>query len=198
VASLDQTFDDLVSARRGHFVLESGLHAGQWLDLDGLFADPTRLAPLVEALAARIQTHNPGWVCGPMTGGALLSLSLAERLKANCAYTLRTTDDPTALFAVRYRLPDALRARISGATVVLVDDVMSAGSSLRASHAAVIAAGAQPVAVAALRVLGDVGARYFAALGLPVLTLSHAPFQVWPPETCPLCASGQPLTRLPI
>ena len=35
---------ELVSGRRGHFLLESGLHGGLWLDLDGLFPPPVAWA----------------------------------------------------------------------------------------------------------------------------------------------------------
>jgi len=37
---------DLMTVRRGHFRYESGYHGEVWLDLDRLFLDPRRIAPL--------------------------------------------------------------------------------------------------------------------------------------------------------
>ncbi|HEV7839016.1 MAG TPA: hypothetical protein VGO75_13180, partial [Gemmatimonadaceae bacterium] len=53
----------LVSAREGHFKLESGYHSGLWLDLDSLFAEPHKIAPLVSDLARRISSHEPSVIC---------------------------------------------------------------------------------------------------------------------------------------
>jgi orotate phosphoribosyltransferase len=75
----------------------------------------------------------------------------------------------------------------------MVDDVMSAGSSLRATHAALVAAGAVPVVAGALLVLGDAGIHHFAGQGIPVAATMREPFSMWPPETCPLCVAGVPL-----
>ena len=45
---------DLLPIRRGHFRFESGYHGEIWLDLDRLFADPRRIAPLARELAGRL------------------------------------------------------------------------------------------------------------------------------------------------
>ena len=42
---------DRIGGRRGHFRMESGLHAAVWFDLDQLFVDPTILDPAIVELA---------------------------------------------------------------------------------------------------------------------------------------------------
>ncbi len=186
----------LVAGRRGHFRLESGYHGGLWLDLDPLFVEPARVAPLVAALAAALRPHAVAAVCGPLLGGAFLAQLVARALDAEFWFTTRVDgahDASGGLFRARYALPPALAARAAGRRVAMVDDVMSAGSSLRATDAELRAHGAVPVVAGALLVLGDVGARWFAEHGVAVEAVAREPYELWTPETCPRCAAGVPL-----
>ena len=72
---------------------------------------------------------------------------------------------------------------------------MSAGSSLRATLAAVEAHGAIPVVVGALHTLGAIGADFFKERGLRMETTGRTPFDTWRPQECPLCAAGIPLEQ---
>lgn len=181
---------DLVTGRRGHFRMESGLHAGLWLDLESLFADTRRIDPFVQRLADAIREHDVDAVCGPMVGGAFLAQLLAERLGVEFAYAERVTSPADGLFRAQYRVPRSLAARMRGQRVAIVDDVMSAGSSLRATQAALVACGATIVVVGALLILGPTGADYFEASGLPVVAPGRAEFESWTPAECLLCRDG--------
>ena len=79
----------LVSGRRGHFRLESGHHGGLWLDLDPLFAEPRRVAPFVDRLAAAVRPHAVDAVCGPLLGGAFLAQLVAHALDVAFYFTER-------------------------------------------------------------------------------------------------------------
>jgi len=74
-------FFELVAARRGHFRLESGHHSGLWLDLDGLFAEPKRIAPFVDNLTVALRSYSVSAVCGPLLGGAFLAQLVAHALE---------------------------------------------------------------------------------------------------------------------
>jgi orotate phosphoribosyltransferase len=188
---------ELVSGRRGHFAMESGYHSALWLDLDALFAAPERVRPFVEALADALRRHNVDVVCGPLTGGAFLAQRLAESLGIEFWYTVPAApEEGTGLFRARYTLPPALARRASQRRLAIVDDVMSAGSSLRATYAELQAHGAEVVAVGALLVLGDVGAAHFGELGVPVEAVARDEFRMWPPAECPDCAAGIPVERV--
>jgi orotate phosphoribosyltransferase len=189
----------LVSGRRGHFELESGHHGGLWLDLDPLFLDPARVAPFVERLAASLAPHGPELVCGPLLGGAFLAQLVAQALGVEFCFTERVPPaggDGGGLFRAEYRLPPAFVPRVRGRRVAMVDDVMSAGSSLRATCATLQAHGAQPVAAGALLVLGTVGTAYFEERGVPVAAVARDTFDMWPPAGCPLCAAGVPMDEI--
>lgn len=187
-------FHDLVGARQGHFLLESGLHSRLWLDLDPLFADGTRIEPFVLRLADAIRPYGVSLVCGPLVGGAFLAQLLARALGVGFCYTERRLPaDPGGLFRARYVLPPGLVPRVTGKRLALVDDVMSAGSALRGTYGEVQALGGTCVVAGALLMLGSVGADYFAGLGVPVEAVLRHDFESWAPEACPLCAAGVPL-----
>ena len=78
---------DLVDGRRGHFLLESGLHSELWLDLDPLFADQRRIAPLVTTLSSKLRAYEVEAVCGALVGGAFLAQLLAQELEVEFCYT---------------------------------------------------------------------------------------------------------------
>ena len=184
----------LVAGRRGHFRMGSGYHSGLWLDLDALFAEPARVAPFIEALATALQPHGATAVCGPLLGGAFLAQSIARSLDAEFWYTAPAPSlESGGLYRARYALPPVLARRAAGHRVAIVDDVMSAGSSLRATDAELQSHGAVTVAAGALLVLGSVGADYFGARGVPVVAASRGEYEMWPPEQCPLCAAGAAL-----
>lgn len=189
-----EAFLELVAARRGHFRLESGHHGQLWLDLDALFAEPRRLAPFVNALADRIRSHNVSAVCGPLLGGAFLAQTIAHALDVEFWFTESTTAaSGDGLYGMRYLLPQAIARRVGGKRAAVVDDVMSAGSALRATFAELRAHGAEPVVAGAMLVLGSAGDDYFARQHVPVEAIARASYDLWEPARCPLCIAGVPL-----
>jgi orotate phosphoribosyltransferase len=187
-------FLGLVEGRHGHFRLESGYHGRLWFDLDPLFSEPRRVEPFVGALAASLRQYEVGAVCGPLLGGAFLAQLVAQALGAEFYFT-RRGDDAAAgeLYGVSYRLPAALRERVRGKRVAVVDDVMSAGSSLRATFEELRAHGAETAVAGALLLLGRRGADFFEANGVAVESVARDGYQTWEPAGCPLCAAGVPL-----
>jgi orotate phosphoribosyltransferase len=185
-----------VRAREGHFRLESGYHSDSWLELDRLFQRPSALAALVTVLAAKIMSHQPDLVCGPLTGGALLAQLIASERDLEFAFAERIVTDRAGLFPVDYRLPAALGEVVRGKRVAVVDDAISAGSAVRATLADLDALGAQPVVLAALMVIGDRPMALARERMLPLAFLVQLPNNVWAPAECPMCALAAPLTEL--
>lgn len=183
-----------VDPSNGHFLLESGYHTDTWFDLDALFIDPAAIAPQVHALAALIRPHDVSAICGPLLGGAFLAQALAAAMGVRFYYCEKSENDSSpALYGARYRLPAALRTLASNERFAVVDDVISAGSSVRAVFAELEAADAKTVVVGSLLVLGAKATEYFASVDIPLVTLDRRAFQTWLPDDCPLCASGAPL-----
>jgi orotate phosphoribosyltransferase len=183
-----------VCGRNGHFLLESGYHADTWFDLDALFIESGAIAPQVDALAALIRPHDVSAICGPLLGGAFLAQAVASAMGVRFYYCERAgSDSSSALYAATYRLPAGLLLHASKERFAVVDDVISAGSSVRAVVAELDAAGATTIVVGSLLVLGTKATDYFASVDIPVVTLDRRAFKTWLPAECPLCRSGVPL-----
>ena len=100
------------------------------------------------------------------------------------------------LYAARYRIPDALRDRLRGRSVAVVDDVVNAGSATGATIADLRACDTRPVALGALLVLGEGAARLADEEGLALASVAALPNDIWAPADCPLCAAGVALEEL--
>jgi orotate phosphoribosyltransferase len=191
---MSQSLLDLVSARHGHFKLESGYHTNLWIDLDPLFVKPDRLQPFVADLAARLSRHPIDAICGPLIGGAFLAQSIARELGKEFFYTERIVpQDHSGLYSIRYELPKSLRASIGGKRVAIVDDAISAGSAVRGTYADLKEHGAQSIVFGALLVLGNAIQSFCAEESIDLESIENLLFELWLPIDCPLCA-----TRVPI
>jgi orotate phosphoribosyltransferase len=183
-----------VPARSGHFVLESGYHTDLWLELDTLFLDPGAIASVVEALADRLRPYSITAVCGPLLGGAFLAQALATRMGLRFyAAEPAPPRDSGGLFSAEYRLPPGQRRQAARERFAVVDEVISAGSSVRAAMAALAAAGGQTLVVGTLLLLGHPAAEHFSTLGLPLVALARRDFNLWNPVDCPRCRTAVPL-----
>jgi orotate phosphoribosyltransferase len=184
----------LLPARKGHFLLESGHHGELWLDLELLCLRPERITRQAAQIAARLAAHNVEVVCGPLVEGAFVALMVAEKLGLPFTYAERFADvSRDALYPVQYRLPRALRDVVRGKRVAIVNDVVNAASAIRGTFADLQACRAQPVAIAALVVLGQSTAKFAADHKLALEKIASLPNEIWIPAECPLCGRGIPL-----
>jgi orotate phosphoribosyltransferase len=187
---IEQSLRQAVTARRGHFVYESGHHGDLWLDLDGLLGDARRVRGWAGALASRAAACRPDIVCGPLTGGAFVAQFVAAELGAMFVYAERRVD---AAGTVSYRVPDPLRPALRGKRLLLADDAVNAGSALLATLKDARGCGASLAGVASLLALGDAALRLAGQTGAPFFTLLELERNLWLPADCPLCAEGTPL-----
>jgi orotate phosphoribosyltransferase len=175
-----------LAARTGHFALESGHHGELWLDLDAWFVQPRPIARFAAELARRLAPFGCDVVCGPLIGGALVAQLVAIALDIELSYARPGDRAGAGLYTARYEIPPALRDKLAGKRVAIVDDVVNAGSAIRATRADLQRCGAEVVAIGALLVLGTATAE----LGLPVASVAALPNRIWAPADCPLCTSG--------
>ncbi len=188
------TLLDALPSRTGHFLLESGYHTDLWLTLDALLVSPRAVAPLVSELARRLSAHDPTAICGPFLGGAFLAHALAIELGVDFYFAEPLTQaDGSGLFKAEYRLRPELQRRVRGERVAVVDDVISAGSSVRATTVALDGAGAKTVAIGTILLLGTIASEHYASIGIPLETLDRRDLALWPPSACPLCRAGERL-----
>jgi orotate phosphoribosyltransferase len=193
------SFFELTARRRGHFQLESGHHSELWFDLDALFAVPHAIEPFVRQLTESIRPYKVTAVCGPLLGGAFLAQLVAHALEVEFCFTERVMPrDAHGFYQARYRLPPGFNARMRGRRIAIVDDVMSAGSALRGTYTELQTHGAVPVVAAALMVLGNTGADYFAEQQVAVEAVVRESYSLWLPSECLLCEMAMPLENVAV
>lgn len=191
---LHERLTELLPARQGHFLLESGHHSSLWLDLELLFLRPLAIQPLARELAQRLSAYPIEAVCGPLVEGAFVAQLVAAELDLAFCYTERVVQPlRDGLYPVDYRIPAALRPTVQGKAVAIVNDVINAGSAVRGTFADLRHCGAEPVAIGSLLVLGDWAPRFAAEEAIALESIAALPNDIWPPAACPLCTAGVPL-----
>ncbi len=181
------TLDDMTAAGallEGHFKLSSGLHSSRYLQCALYLADPTRAEAAGRQLAARLKSAAAQLVVAPALGGVVIGHEVA-----------RAFEDVPFFFTERSEGAMTLRRgfRIEpGCRVLVVEDVVTTGGSTREVMGAVTQQGATVVGVGAI-VNRSGHENPFAPLPFTALLTVDVP--TYPPESCPLCASGVPLTK---
>lgn len=182
-----------MSARQGHYLLESGHHGDLWLDLESLCLQPQPARDLAFELADSISASRReiDVVCGPLVEGAFVGLLAALRLNTHFVYSERFMR-PIAggLFPAEYKVPATLREGLRGKRVAIVNDVINAGSAVRGTFFDLEECGATIVAIGALLILGNAISEFARSRRVGLISLATLPNHLWTPADCPLCASG--------
>jgi orotate phosphoribosyltransferase len=183
------TLDDLSASgshRTGHFRLSSGLHSSDYLQLALHLAAPRRARLAGRALAGVIQAkmEGPDLVVSPAIGGLIIGHETASALDLPFLFAERDQEGTMVLrrgFAIE-----------RGQRVVVVEDVITTGGSVREVIAAIERDGGRPVGVGSL-VNRSGAANPFAPL--PFAALVEVSFPTWQPDECPLCRDGIPIEK---
>lgn len=172
---------------RGHFRLTSGLHSPEYLQCALVLQYPEHAARLGAELAAALRPlvapRKVDVVASPALGGIIIGHEAARALGARCIFTERDASGAMTLrrgFQVE-----------PGEVAVVVEDVVTTGGStrevvevLRTARAEIVAAGA---------IVDRSGGR--AEVGAPRVALVTLNVVSYPPEQCPLCREGLPLSK---
>ena len=192
---MQQRVMDLVSARKGHFLLESGHHGDLWLDLESLCLHPKLVKEFAAELAQRLSSLRVDAVCGPLVEGAFVALLVASELDVPFTYSERfARPSADGLFPAGYRVPPALREKLRGKRVAIVNDVINAGSAVKGTFVDLEDCRATVVAIASLLVLGTAAADFASAKMVPLMSLATLDNNLWSAGECPLCAEGAALS----
>ena len=197
---MNQELLKALSIKRGHFQYESGHHGDLWLEMDLLFLNPKLLQSSINVLAERLSDYKPDGICGALVGGALIAYMLADKLAAEFYYTEpEKTSQPESenLYRVNYRLPKNLAKQIYGKKIIIVDDVINAGSAVRATYTELNTHGASLIAIGCLVMLGTSAQDFFLEKQTPIINVETLSNKLWTPIECPLCHSKIPLGEIP-
>lgn len=171
--------------KEGHFLLASGRHSSRYVEKFDLLRQPRQTERACAEIVRRVADWDIDVVAGPTTGGILLAFETARQLGVSAAYAERAEDGSS-----RREFRRGTRFA-PGSRVLVVDDIMTTGGSVRETLAALAA---QPVEVVGVALLVDRsgGAVDF---GVPLIALAELDIPSWTPDDCPLCVDGVPLVK---
>ncbi len=171
--------------QKGHFLLSSGLHSGDYLQCALYLAHPSRAADAGGMLAAAVSAAqlDPQIIIAPAMGGLIIGHE-----------TARTLDLPF-LFTERCEGTMVLRRGFGvapGQRVVVIEDVVTTGRSTREVINILESLGAAVIGVASM--INRSGKdQPFAPL--PSRSLLEVDFPTWTADECPLCRDGVPISK---
>lgn len=170
----------------GHFLYASGKHGPNYIEKFNLLRDPAATSAACTFFADRFRDANIDVVVGPTTGGIILAFETARQLGVASAYAERASDGSSDRVIKRGTTFEP------GTRVLVVDDILTTGGSIRETLAALEA---HPVEVVAVGVLVD-RSQGLADFGdVPLAAISTVDFDAWEADVCPLCAQGIPLIK---
>lgn len=170
--------------KEGHFLLSSGRHSDRYIEKFELFWRPRATEAVCRDFTARFAGADVEAVAGPTTGGILLAFEVARQLGARAAYAERADGGTGRAF----RRGATFRR---GERVLVIDDILTTGGSIRETLAALEPWGVEVVAVAVL--VDRSGGRV--DFGVPLAPLLQVDIAIYAPEDCPLCRAGVPLVK---
>jgi orotate phosphoribosyltransferase len=182
------TLQDLTACgahQRGHFLLSSGLHSGDYLQCALYLAQPRRAANAGDLLARAIAEAGlaPEIVIAPAMGGLIIGHETARALGLPFIFTERAQGEMVL------RRGFGLEARQS---VVVVEDVVTTGRSTHEVISILEGLGAEVIGVASI-VNRSSEVQPFSPL--PSRALLEVDFPTWTAAECPLCHEGVPIAK---
>lgn len=166
---------------RGHFQFASGRHGDLYIEKFRILQWPDLTSEFCSRIAAHFAAQAD-IIAGPATGGIIMAYETARHMSLPAIIAERKEDGPGREFRRGFQIGP-------GDRVLIADDVLTTGGSIREVLDAVRERGAEPVGVGVLvdRTNGkvDFGVPFYACMTLEV--------QSWEPAECTLCRQGVPL-----
>jgi orotate phosphoribosyltransferase len=173
-----------------HFVYISGQHGSGWIDKDRVYPHTQLTATLGRLVAEAVRGRGIEVVCGPATGGLILAQWTAHALGALAVFGEHAGAGAGG-DARPFVVTRGYEHLIDGRRVLVVDDVVNTGFSIKGTIEAVRAHGGEVREAAAIV---NRGALEAAAIGVDeLIAITDIRLESWPREACPLCAQGVPV-----
>lgn len=177
-----EIFEESGALLKGHFRLTSGKHSNRYMQCAKVLQYPQHAGRLGEELAENWKDKGIDVVIGPAMGGILVAHEVGRVLGTKVLFTERENGVMTLRRGFELK---------PGQKVLVVEDVITTGGSVKEVLEVVRELDAEPVGVGVLvdRSGGN------ADFGLPLFSLLQIQIETFEPDNCPLCAEGIPAIK---
>lgn len=190
--NIEKIYRDCGAFLEGHFLLSSGKHSQFYLQSAKVLEDPKLAGNLAEELAKIIKNSGVEFdsICSPALGGILAGYELARASSARFIFSERVNGE-----MVLRRGFDVKK----GEKFIICEDIITTGGSALESARAIESLGGEIVGFAALANRGFCSVENLKnprkdscklPFDKPLFTLGNFEFDMYEPESCPLCKSG--------
>ena len=177
-----EIFKETDGILKGHFCLASGRHSDTYMQCAKLFEYPEKSRRICKELAKKLEGVEVDLVASPAVGGIIMGYEMAYQLSVPNIFFERIEGKMTLRRG--FTIPE-------GARVLVVEDVVTTGGSVREVIEEVEKCGGRVTAVASVvdRSDGKVDFKkpFYALLSMEVISYEA--------ENCPLCKQGLPVTK---
>jgi orotate phosphoribosyltransferase len=180
---VEEIFKKSGAVLEGHFLLTSGRHSPVYWEKFKVLQFPDYTAQLCGMIADHFRKQQIQLVAGPTTGGIILAFEVARQLGVRGIFAEKTGEKERAFrrgFTVN-----------PGERVLVVDDILTSGGSIREVMAAVAGLGGKTIGVGVLVDRSEQKIDF----GVPLFSCLRSATITYSPSDCPLCAAKVPLTR---
>jgi len=167
---------------KGHFLLASGLHSPVYWEKFRVLQFPNYTEPLCRMIADHFRRQNVQVVAGPTTGGIILAFEVARQLGVRGIFAEKEAEERS--FRRGFTVDP-------GERVLIVDDILTTGSSIREVIAAVKKLDGNIIGIGVLVDRSEQAPDF----GFPLFSCHHSATVTYRPEECPLCAAKVPLIK---
>ena len=182
---IEELFEQSGAVLKGHFLLTSGRHSPVYWEKFQVLQFPEYTKILCGMIADNFRRDNIHLVAGPTTGGVILAYETARQLGVRGIFAEK--DGPGRAFRRGFTINP-------GERVLLVDDILTTGGSIRETMSAITKLGGVIAGVGVLVDRSDsrqVGMDF----GVPLFSCLRSVTPAYAPESCPLCAANVPLVK---
>ena len=177
-----QIFRETEGVLKGHFLLTSGRHSDTYMQCAKLFVNPQKSEMLCKELAALLKDYKADVVLSPAVGGIIMGYEVARQLGVKNYFAERVDGKMTL------RRGFALE---KGQRVIVVEDVVTTGGSVKEVIELAKNAGCEVVAAASIvdRSNGKVD------FSVPFKVLLSMEVVSYEADECPICKQGIPIYK---
>ncbi len=188
-ADARRIFEESGALLSGHFVLTSGYHSDRYFEKFHVLRHPQHVETLCRELAERAKDTCPDVVLGPTTLGVLLAYEVAKHLGVPAAYAEKSpaAGSPTE------RMLRRSEHVLPGQRVLVVDDILTTGGSIRECVELVSARGAVLCGVGVL--VDRAGGVVTFGKNVPTLSLLTLDVEKWAPDEIPDWLAAIPVAQ---